>query len=152
MDITDRIYLIFREKQYRGHVPEEIGELKISKQDTLISLKYRSDDFHGPKFFAYAEGYFDLVDLNETNPAQIDIDPNIRFFSKNLKVLRQTAEFYKSDEDGIRRVIPAGMLPETIEVKITIDRYKNTIEISLICPDGTRYERTRDLKKVTLFN
>ena len=51
----------------------------------------------------------------------------LRFFSKNLKVLRQTAEFYQRDEDGIGRVIPAETLPETIEVKITIDRYKNTI-------------------------
>jgi len=168
MDVTDRIYLLYSGKQYRGDVPSEIGELKISKQDTLITLKYNGSSDHGgssykPTFFAHADGYFDLVDLEETNPAQTEIVSNIRTFSKKLKVLKSTAKFYESDEHNVRQTIPAERLRETIEATIIIDRYKNTIDISVnYMPDfvnefGNTYPRDQfkrqaDLKKVTLFN
>lgn len=168
MDVTDRIYLLYSEKQYRGNVPHEVGELKISKQDKLITLKYNGRMDHtgsyNPIFFAYADGYFELVDMEETNPEQTEIDPNIRFFSKKLKVLKSTAKFYQTDEHMVRHEIPSERLREPIEATIVIDRYKNTINISVkympdvddgfgnIRPNSVVFECLRDLKKVTLFN
>lgn len=158
MDITDRIYLLYPEKQYRGDVPNEIGELKILKQDTLITLAYNDGELYGYgiKFFAYADGYFDLGGEGKAS-AETEIDPDIRFFYKKLKVLRKTARFYK-DED-----VEGKRLRGKIEATIRIDRYKNTIDISVAkyLPDlehenrfgyGLAFQTSANLKKVTLFN
>ena len=163
MDITDRIYLLYPDKQYRGDVPSEIGELKILKQDTLITLAYNGDGGYPHEFFAYADGYFDLGGAG-TNSAQTEIDPNIRFFYKKLKVQRETARFYKWQEGDVG-LLPEERLRENIEAEIRIDRYKNTIDISVakflpdveheyIYGDGSNpaYQTSANLKKVTLFN
>lgn len=158
MEITDRIYLLMEPKEYRGGTPREIGELKVLNNDSLITLNYWGDDtdtqnYASMKFFAHADGYFEIANERKFSREQLAIDPDARFFKKKLRLIKRISTFEIYDRDFYPLDLPEGLLKEEIFSEILIDRYKNTISFSVRYSDERPvYKVSGILKKVTTFN
>ena len=153
MEISDRIYLLLKDKQYRGDVPTEVGELKILNNDTLVTLNYWDDKYESKRmvdFWAHGDGYFENFNHREFPRDQQNIDPDGRFFRKTLNMMKSRSVFRKDSYSG---PIPEHRLKEEITVDIIIDRYKNTISGTVDYSEQySKYLFKCNLKKVTLFN
>ena len=156
MEITDRIYLLMEPKEYRGSISREIGELKVLNNDSLITLNYWGDDtqnYASMKFFAHADGYFEITNERKFSREQLAIDPDARFFKKKLRLIERISTFKIYDRDFYPLDLPEGLLKEEIFSEILIDRYKNTISFSVRYSDEKPiYKVSCNLKKVTTFN
>tara|TARA_B100002019_G_C20988737_1_gene459485 strand:- start:29 stop:487 length:459 start_codon:yes stop_codon:yes gene_type:complete len=152
MEISDRIYLLIKDKQYRGDVPSEVGELKILNKDTLVTLNYWDDKYESRRmadFWAHGDGYFENFNHRKFKRDQQNIDPDGRFFRKTLNIMKGCV-FRENSYSG---PIPEHSLKEEITVDIIIDRYKNTISGTVDYSEQySEFLFKCNLKKVTLFN